>query len=130
LGLQIADLATLLIPVALIVTNLIGANRDRFGKLVYLGSLCTLYAGVVLGLRLEWAQLVLVFLASASLFHAVEYLAVVTHYARRRETVGTDGRFRTLARHWLVFLGLYALTLGSVGAWMSRSDSGLVVLWQ
>ena len=31
---------------------------------------------------------------------------------------------------WLLFLGLYALVLGSTGAWMSHPDNGLVVLWQ
>jgi hypothetical protein len=128
--LHTADLAILLLPAALILTNLAGANRDRIGKLVYLGSLCLLYSGLVLSLRLGWSGLVLVLIAAGSMFHAVEYLAVVTHYARRRETVGTDGRFRALARHWLVFLALYALVLGSTGAWMSRPDSGVVVLWQ
>src|SRR5262249_24034070 len=125
-----ADFAVLLLPAALLLTNLVGANRDRVGKLAYLGSVCLLYSGVVLSLRFGRPGLVLVFLAAGSMFHAVEYLAVVTHYARRRETVGSDGMFRALARHWLVFLGLYALVLGSTGAWMSRPDSGLVVLWQ
>jgi hypothetical protein len=125
-----ADLAALLVPAALLLTNLAGADRDRAGKLAYLGSIGLLYSGVVLSVRFGAAELVLVFLAAGSLFHAVEYLAIVTHYARRRETVGTDRPFRTLARHWLAFLGLFALVLGSAGAWMARPDSGAVVLWQ
>jgi hypothetical protein len=124
------DAAVLAIPVALIVTNLLGATRDRIGKLAYLGSVSVLYTGVVLSVRMGRGELVLVFIAAGSLFHAVEYLAIVTHYARRRATIGSDSHFRVLARHWLVFLGLFGLALGSVGAWMSQPDSGLVVLWQ
>jgi hypothetical protein len=125
-----ADLAVLLVPAALLLTNLAGASRDRVGKLAYLGSVCLLYSGLVLSLRFGWAELVLVLIAAGSMFHAVEYLAIVTHYARRREAVGSGGAFRALARYWLVFLGLYILILGSVGAWMASPDSGAVVLWQ
>jgi hypothetical protein len=64
------------------------------------------------------------------MFHAVEYLAIVTHYARRREQVGSAGAFRTLARYWLVFLGAYVLVLGSIGVWMSRADNERIVFWQ
>jgi hypothetical protein len=128
--LHAADATFLLIPLALILTNLVRAERDRIGKLAYLASVCVLYSGVILSVRFGWAGLVLVFIAAGQLFHAVEYLAVVTHYAWRRETVGTDSAFRVLARHWLLFLGLYALLLGSMGAWMSHPDSGLIVVWQ
>src|SRR5205807_3901022 len=41
--LRVADFAVLVIPIALIVTNLIGGDRDRLGKLAYLGSFGVLY---------------------------------------------------------------------------------------
>jgi hypothetical protein len=107
-----------------------GVCRERAGKVAYLASVCLLYTGFILSLRFGWGSLVVVFAAAGSMFHAVEYLAVVTHYAWRRESVGSPGRFRALARYWLLFLGLYALALGAVGVWMSRPDSGLVVAWQ
>jgi hypothetical protein len=128
--LHAADLVVLVVPAGLLVTNLVGAGRDRVGKLAYLASVCALYTGVVLGLRCGWGGLVLVFLAAGSLFHAVEYLAVVTHYALRRRTIGSDTAFRALARNWLLYLGLYVLVLGSAGALMAHPDSGLVVVWQ
>ncbi|MFL5245154.1 MAG: hypothetical protein ACJ8FY_23880 [Gemmataceae bacterium] len=127
--LHAVDFAVLLIPIAMLLSNLAGAGRERLGKLAYLSSVCLLYTGMVLSQRFGWARLFLVFIASGSMFHAIEYLAIVTHYARRRETVGSDSRFRVLARHWLVFLGLYILILGSAGAWMARPDSGLLMLW-
>src|SRR5262249_49193024 len=108
----------------------IGATRDRVGKLAHLGSVCALYTGFVLSLRFGWAEGVVVFAAAGSLFHAVEYLAVVTLYGRRRVTVGGGGAFRTLARHALLFQGVYLVALGAVGAWMAHPDSGAVVFWQ
>jgi hypothetical protein len=123
------DLAVLTVPAALLATNLIGFERARLGKLAYLGSVCLLYAGFVLSLHLRQSTWVLVFAAAGSMFHAVEYLAVVTHYARRRESVGSEGPFRRLAKSWPVFLGVYVVALGAVGAWCSRPDSGVAVLW-
>lgn len=124
------DFAILALPVALLLTNFVGALRDRVGKLAYLSSVCLLYSGFVLSLHFGWAGLVVVFAAAGSMFHAVEYLAIVTHYARRRESTGSPNRFRTLARYWLLFLTAYVLALGAVGVWMSRPDSGLAVVWQ
>lgn len=124
------DLAVLTIPAALLLTNLVGASRERIGKLAYLASVCGLYAGFVLALRSGWAELVVVFAAAGSMFHAVEYLAIVTHYARRREAVGSAGAFRALAHYWLAFLGAYVLAIGAVGVWAAHPDSGLLVFWQ
>jgi hypothetical protein len=128
--LNAADLLVLLVPALLLLTNLPGLNRDRIGKLAYLGSVCVLYSGFLLSLRFGWSGWVIVFAAAGSMFHAVEYLAIVTHYAHRRETVGSDGQFRLLARYWLLFLGLYILALGAIGIWMSKPENGVLVVWQ
>jgi hypothetical protein len=93
-------------------------------------SVCSLYTGFLLSLQFGWSGWVVVFAAAGSMFHAVEYLAIVTHYARRRESVGSDSPFRALARYWLLFLGGYILLLGAVGVWMSNPENGLVVFWQ
>ena len=83
--LHLLDLAVLTIPGALVVSNFIGFSRERVGKLVYLLSVCVLYTGFILSLSFGWVRGVVVFAAAGSMFHAVEYLAVVSHYARRRE---------------------------------------------
>src|SRR5262245_26760772 len=114
-SLHAADMLMLVVPIALLVTNVRGATRDRVGKFAYLGSVYLLYAGFLLSLRFGWPGLIVVFAAAGSMFHAVEYLAIVTHYARRRESVGSDGPFRALTRYWLLFLGLYMLILGTLG---------------
>src|SRR5262249_35272434 len=73
--LHAVDFAVLLVPIALLLTNLTGAGDDRIGKLAYLGSVCLLYSALVLSLRFDWPAMVLVLIASGSMFHAVEYLA-------------------------------------------------------
>jgi hypothetical protein len=128
--LRALDLTVLLIPAALLVTNLVGATRNRVGKLAYLVSLCALYTGFILSIRAGSPRLVLAFAGAGALFHAVEYLAIVTHYAWRREAVGSDGPFRAMARYWLLFLAAYLVLLGAAGAFLSRSDSGVAVAWQ
>lgn len=128
--LHAADLAVLAVPALLLVTNLVGFTADRAGKLCYLASVCLLYSVYVLGLRAGWGGLVLACAAAGSLFHAVEYLAVVTVYARRRRTVGGAGLFRRMSEYWLLFLGVYVVALGVVGAVLAAEDSGLFVVWQ
>jgi hypothetical protein len=127
--LRAADMIVLLVPVGLLLTNLAGATRERIGKLAYLASLCALYTGFLLSLSFNLVAWVVVFAAAGTMFHAVEYLAVVTHYARRRETVGGDGPFRAVARYWLLFLGLYVLALGTAGVWMADPDNGVATAW-
>lgn len=124
------DLAAIAIPVALVLTNLTGFHRDRIGKLVYLLSFGSLYSGLILCVRSGRSETALLFIAAGALFHAVEYLAIVSHYARRRESVGSEGSFRSVARHWIAFLGLYVLVIGTMGALMAHPELGLVVAWQ
>jgi hypothetical protein len=125
-----ADLLVLAIPITLLFTNLFDAGCERIGKLIYLTSVSVLYSGVILSARSGVNSLLLTFLVAGTLFHAVEYLAVVTHYARRRERVGSAGLFRTLARNWLAFLGMYVLILGSAAAWLASPENGTFVIFQ
>lgn len=118
------DLALLAIPALLVGSSLIGFRRDRTGKAVYLLSLSTLYSGLILSLSQHWVTGVVVFTTASGLFHAVEYFGVVSHYAARRRATGSDGAFRRLARHWLLFLGGYIALLGAFGVWMERGGSG------
>jgi hypothetical protein len=56
--------------------------------------------------------LVLSLTVAASMFHAVEYLALVSFYAKQRQTCGTNCAFRALARQWGLFLALYLVAVG------------------
>lgn len=127
--LNTADLIALGVPGAVLVVNLIGLSRVRTGKLCYLVSLLSLYSGLLLSLRNDWWSGVIALTAASSTFHAVEYLAVVTHYAQRRTTVGSEGVFRRMAKQWLTVFVVYIVLLGLVGVWMGEGGGRLMRAW-
>jgi hypothetical protein len=128
--LRAADLLVLTLPAALLGVGFARASRGQLGRLAYLTSVCLLYGGLVLALRQDAKAMVFALTAASSTFHAVEYLAIVTHYAWRRRTQGSAGLFRAMASRGLGLLALYALLLGSLGAWAVRQSSAWVELWQ
>lgn len=121
------DVAMLAVPLVLLGREIMQPARGRGPKRIYLVSVCALY-GLLLG-ALHWPQraLALALLAAASTFHAVEYLAVVTHYAWRRRQAGSDGLFRAMARRWLTVLTTFALLFGLFESCLGRE---LGALWQ
>ena len=128
--LQGVDIIVLCVPATLVLSALLSLNRARIAKTVYLCSVCGLYAALIYCLSYRLAGWVVVLATASGLFHAVEYLAVVTHYASRRRTVGSDGPFRVVARSWLSYLGIYLAVLGSAGVWLAREDGPAFQLWQ
>jgi hypothetical protein len=127
--LRAADLMVLAVPTLLVAVTLARLRRETLGKTAHVLSVCGLYAGLILSLSYQQAGLVVALATASSLFHAVEYLAVVTHYAHRRRTVGSAGRFRAMANHWLLILAAYAVVLGAIGVTLDRPESGLRELW-
>jgi hypothetical protein len=113
----------------LVLTNLFGFTIQRLGKLTYLLSVMLLYSLFLLALRQQWAGLVVVLAVAGSLFHAVEYLAIVSHYAMRRQRIGSDGLFRQLARNWVLYLVLYLVVLGSIASFMVGTTGWLHQAW-
>jgi hypothetical protein len=128
--LRTADLVVLGIPATLVLMALGSFNLARLGKTIYLLSVCGLYSGLICSLSYRQAGWVVVLATASGLFHAVEYLAVVTHYAGRRRTIGSDGPFRVMAGNWLLCLGIYVAILGSAGAWLAREDGPAFEFWQ
>jgi hypothetical protein len=127
---RILDIAMLSIPIALLVTNLVGWNRLRWPKLIYLTSVMLLYSGYLVAGSTGNSRWILCFATAASMFHATEYLAIVTHYARRRETVGSPGIMRFVGANWIPILAIYMLVLGGFGWWVSHWSGPLGVAWQ
>src|SRR5262249_42205677 len=104
-------------------------SRARIGKSAYLLSVCLLYSGIVVSLSQGWRAWIVPLATASALFHAVEYLAVVTHYSWRRRTVGTAGLFRTMTGNWVTLLIVYMVLLGALGALLDRADQRFVELW-
>ncbi|MBI2823919.1 MAG: hypothetical protein HYX69_04405 [Planctomycetia bacterium] len=84
----------------------------RPGKLAYLLSVAGLYGSLLLAVTQGWKTAVLSLTAAAATFHAIEYLAIVTHYAWRRQTHGSRGAFRRMAQHWSVAFAAYIVFFG------------------
>ncbi len=110
-----AGYSILAIPATLLLTSGFW-DRRRLGKTAYLTSVCLLYSLLLIGIQENHRVLVIALTTAASLFHAVEYLAVVSHYAIRRRTMGSKGAFQSMARNWVRILAVYLICLGLFGA--------------
>ena len=88
------------------------ATLESAGKVAYLASVSALYLAMLAAIAFGGTMLVLSLTAAAAAFHAVEYLAVVTHYAQRRRTQGSAGIFRAMARSWGLILAGFLILFG------------------
>lgn len=104
--------------------------RQAIPKLVYLLSVLALYSAYLAASHLVHSRLVLCMATAASLFHAVEYLAIVSHYANRRSKLGSTGLMRSLAGLWSTFLAIFMVLLGTIGFWFSYQTYSMNTAWQ
>jgi hypothetical protein len=126
-AIQLADFAMLSLPM-LVLAQAIASGKWTLGRACYLLSVLTLYSGMLLATTCQLKNWLVPLLVASSLFHATEYLAIVTIYAGKRESVGTAGPFRHLATHWLGFLAIYIVSLGTLG--VSLELAGFSPIWQ
>jgi hypothetical protein len=119
------DLAMLALPIWLVGGEL-AAWPWRLPKLAYLASVCGLYTGLLLAVSFGQRSLVLSLALAGALFHATEYLAVVTCYAWGRRAGGSDGLFRQMAQRWLYVLGLFVAVVGVTAV---LAEAGAVPDW-
>ncbi len=124
------DLAVLLVPAVLFISVLAQCGREGVGKLAYTASVCSLYSLLLLSLSNQWGGMIVALTTASGLFHAVEYLGVVSHYAQRRRSVGSKAPFCSLARHWAWFLATYMASLGALGVWLDRPYGQFHMVWQ
>ena len=106
------DYAMLAIPVVMLAIELLQFSRQRLPKLLYMLSVFGLWTSVLW--TAHWHQDVLcaVLLGAVTVFHAVEYLALVSYYAWKRREVGSAGLFQTMARNWTVVFAWYVIGCG------------------
>jgi len=124
----VADCLMFLMPLGVIASSVTN-GRATAGRLLYLFSVCSLYAGLLAAVAFGADGFVLPLMAASAVFHASEYLAIVTLYANRRKTVGSPGRFRSLANRWPTFLLFYIVALGTVGVVLEGAGSLWAELW-
>jgi hypothetical protein len=130
--LDVLDGVAFLVPITLLACQLPDLSRRHLGKLAYVLSTCCVYSGLLLALRAEHERLVMSFSIGSAIFHATEYLAIITHYAWRRREVGSAGAFRSMAIHWSWILATFVLIAGLMGLIIEPISSTLWIgmnLW-
>lgn len=130
--LRAVDALVLGLAVALLAVQARGWTWSHAGKLAYLLSVCALYAALLVSVREGYTPLTISLTLAAAIFHATEYLAVVTHYAWRRCDHGGAAPFRWAARNWLAVLFGFMLALGAFESSLGRDPGPLWVglnLW-
>ena len=123
------DLAALALPLVLLAVELHDRSRRRGAKLIYLLSVTGLYATLLLGLESGNKPLVVSATMASAVFHAVEYLAVVTHYAWRRREQGSAGAFQRVARQWTLTLGGFVVLWGLCAFLIDRGTPEQREVW-
>jgi hypothetical protein len=95
--------------------------RRLVARSLYLGSMLSLYVGLLLAVHFQRPGLVLSLATASAMFHATEYLALVTWSVRKREGAlpGGYGLLSFLAGRWSVVLVVFVVVLG-MGGWMMQ----------
>jgi hypothetical protein len=117
------DWVALAVPVFLLARELAAPSSAARGKLIYLASVMTLYVLLLLAVHYQLPKTVLALATASALFHATEYLALVTWAVRRKHgpASGTSGLMPRLAAEWGLTLAAFATVLG-FGGWIATSQ--------
>jgi hypothetical protein len=97
----------------LVIGELRSYRRECLGRLLYMISVVGQYAVLLLFLDIGWAPLLIAGLLSVAIFHATEYLAVVSWSVQRK----TTGVWRYLVPRWGLTLLAFCGALG-LGSWL------------
>jgi len=106
-------------PLALLLRDCVSFRTVSFGRIAYLLSVSTLYSSLLWAVHTHRPALVLSLTTASALFHALEYLAIVSWSARKRNEVhhSSMGWLGAITSQGLVALGCYLIVLGSA-AWL------------
>jgi hypothetical protein len=121
------DYVVLVVPAMLVLLELVNEPWRRRGKVAYLISVVSMYIVLLFAIRAGDHYRVIAMSAASSAFHAVEYMAIVTFYAWRRQQAGSEtGLFRRMTRHWLRILAIYMIIFGLISQY---TDSNMRELY-
>lgn len=117
--LKYCDFVVLGIPVWLLTRELSAFDRRALGRLTYLVSFSTLYSGLILSLNRDKPTLVLMFTTASAVFHAVEYLAIVSWsvHSRHGRTEKPATLFGRLLPQWGLVIAVFIGVIG-VSGWL------------
>lgn len=109
------DFVALGLALWLLLPELVRFRASAVGRVVYLGSVLALYTTLLFAVRLHSVPLILATALAVAIFHATEYLAIVSWAVKRKPAAKQTGVFKTLAPRWGLALGTFMLVLGISG---------------
>jgi hypothetical protein len=110
------DFPILALPLFLLLREFGQYRPTSLGRLAYLGSVAGAYTALLLAVHYHHASILAVALA-ISLFHATEYLAIVSWAVIRKHGRAREGVFAHLVPRWGIAL-LSFMTILAISAWM------------
>lgn len=113
-----SDWAILVLPVGLLAVDVLKPREAAWGRMAYLLSVCTLYVSLLWAVHMVRPRAVLALTTASALFHAMEYLALVSWSVRQRDHHrGTQlGWLHWFAGRWSLAILAYVSVLG-IGGW-------------
>jgi len=111
-ALESVDGVMLGIPILMLGMEVARFSWQRLPKLLYMLSFFSMWASVLWTAHLHRDALCAVLLGAVTVFHSIEYLAMVSYYAWRRQEQGSADLFQTMARHWTAVFAWYVIGCG------------------
>jgi hypothetical protein len=121
--LRTLDWVAVLVPVGLLLNRLLRTTTGASpGGLLYLVSVSALYLSLLWAVHERRFGLVLALATASALFHALEYLALVSWSVKQRHAAVGErmGLLGLLAPRWGIGLATFVLILGAGGWLMDR----------
>jgi hypothetical protein len=111
------DWVVVVVPVWLVIREFATRSSGSHGTRTYLISMCCLYLALLWAVHDHRPGLVLTLATASALFHAIEYLALVSWSVRQRHSSvgGRMGLLGYCAPRWGLTLAIFVLVLGSAG---------------
>ncbi len=128
--LAMTDYGAVCVPIGLLVVSAASISQTTAPKLLYLTSISLLYCIYLGSVHFHKPQWLLCMATAASMFHAVEYFGIVSHYAARRKNVGSRDLMMRCATHWSLNLTVFVFALGTLGLWINELGEGYQTAWQ
>ncbi|HBN76326.1 MAG TPA: hypothetical protein DD473_11010 [Planctomycetaceae bacterium] len=124
------DYLMLAIPVLIVMRQWIASIGHRWAETwtgaLYTTSVMTLFSCLLLAVHIHSEKLVIQLALASALFHAVEYLAIVSWSMQSTRVVKRKDLFGYVGSRWIGYLVVFVIVLGA-GAW--AMEHGAVKLW-